>query len=615
MNSLKKLKNKNLSVYYYHKLLGLCPFILMDNEIYRASICGIIYTFILCIIYTHIYIRVVIRRFSFILPSETPMSTISDFIGITFDYLITISIWLIVIFRQNQLSKILNCFKNNYLFLKKIGIYEDYEMIYCSFRNWTFIINFAYYALLICDHAVLSMYTEFDLIIWAPLNFLRVITHDFIVLYSISLIIVKNRYTSINEFIKKLSFNLQQRNADYEKSLDLLKLLGPLHANLTNLLKLLESFFMIPIIFSLGSHFVQLTSCLYIVLMYMINNKVWSIRFIGSFVSTTSWFIFHSVEIIILIIVASTTCNEGNKIGINLHKLLINCTNERLSNLVKILSLRLLQQPVSFTLYGFIDLNAALLYQVINFVIFFILLIKYTNFNYHLIRKNYGLSLTINWILLTMPKMLQVLSTTIFSCLVILLANYFSTLNKQLKVIVNKANNYNIEIIGNPDVIAENIRQTSQIHYDLCKISKFLNHKFNGLLIITVTTAFAILSSTFYFIFVEVQSAHYTDLNRIGIYVSWQIIHAYPVVVTVIACNWASNQATHTGELIHKINVEKTDTKLYQTIQSFALQLHHQKVEFSGACLFPINSKLLQSMIAHVTTSLVILIQFQPSIE
>lgn len=72
-----------------------------------------------------------------------------------------------------------------------------------------------------------------------------------------------------------------------------------------------------------------------------------------------------------------------------------------------------------------------------------------------------------------------------------------------------------------------------------------MNYKFNGLLIITVATAFAILSSTFYFIFVEVQSAHYTDLNRIFIYLSWQIIHAYPIIVTVIACNWASNQVNY----------------------------------------------------------------------
>lgn len=91
---------------------------------------------------------------------------------------------------------------------------------------------------------------------------------------------------------------------------------------------------MIPIVFSLGSHFVQLTSCLYITLLYLINNKVWSIRFVGSFVSTTCWLFVHSAEIMTLIIVASTTCNEGNQIVINLHKLLINCNNERLSNLV-----------------------------------------------------------------------------------------------------------------------------------------------------------------------------------------------------------------------------------------------------------------------------------------
>lgn len=88
----------------------------------------------------------------------------------------------------------------------------------------------------------------------------------------------------------------------------------------------------------------------------------------------------------------------------------------------------------------------------------------------------------------------------------------------------------------------ESIRTTAHIHYNLCKISKFFNKQFDGILVITVTTAFAILSSSFYFIFVEVQGQNDTDYLRVGVYGSWQIIHAYPIIIIVIACNWASNQ-------------------------------------------------------------------------
>lgn len=69
-----------------------------------------------------------------------------------------------------------------------------------------------------------------------------------------------------------------------------------------------------------------------------------------------------------------------------------------------------------------------------------------------------------------------------------------------------------------------------------------MNHKFNGILIIIVTTAFPILSASFYFMFVKIQSDDATDYLRVGIYISWQIIYAFPIIFIVVACNLATNE-------------------------------------------------------------------------
>ncbi|XP_043283782.1 putative gustatory receptor 28b [Venturia canescens] len=91
-----------------------------------------------------------------------------------------------------------------------------------------------------------------------------------------------------------------------------------------------------------------------------------------------------------------------------------------------------------------------------------------------------------------------------------------------------------------------------------------------------------------------------------------ELIYSIPIIIIVIVCNWTTNEAVHTGALIHAIQETTADSKLYDVIKSFSLQLHHQKLEFTGGGLFPLDSKLLQTMAGKITTYLVILVQFQP---
>ncbi|XP_028981810.1 uncharacterized protein LOC107036263 [Diachasma alloeum] len=218
------------------------------------------------------------------------------------------------------------------------------------------------------------------------------------------------------------------------------------------------------------------------------------------------------------------------------------------------------------------------------------------------------------WFFLNVPPVIQVMTPTIFGSLVIILGLHFRALNAKLMVIRDRSNSSPPKVVELLNDCAEGVRLVAKVHYNLCKIAKFINWIFNGFFVVVVATAFVILSSSLYFIFNEVVRPEDTNYLSIGNYVCWQITTAVPIIATVIICNWTSNEAEHTGKLIHEIHVDSTDSKLYQIIRSLSLQLHHQKMEFSGAGLFPINSSLLQTMIGTMTTSLVILIQFQPSL-
>ncbi|THK33063.1 putative gustatory receptor 28b [Diachasma alloeum] len=221
----------------------------------------------------------------------------------------------------------------------------------------------------------------------------------------------------------------------------------------------------------------------------------------------------------------------------------------------------------------------------------------------------------IQWLFWTIPLVVQVMTPTIFVALVMILGLHFRQLNVKLMAVRDRSNSSPPKIIEVSNEGVESIRLIAKVHYNLCKISKFINSFFSANLVVIVVMAFFVMSSSLYFIFNEVVKDEETDYWDIGTYVAWEITTALPIIVTVVICNLTSNEAELTGRLIHELYVENSESKLYQIIRSLSLQLHHQKIEFSGAGLFPINSSLLQTMIGNMTTFLVILIQFQPSLD
>ncbi|XP_043283781.1 gustatory receptor for bitter taste 66a-like [Venturia canescens] len=172
-----------------------------------------------------------------------------------------------------------------------------------------------------------------------------------------------------------------------------------------------------------------------------------------------------------------------------------------------------------------------------------------------------------------------------------------------------------IQIIVTSNFGAENLRILSKFHYDLCEIGKRINRWYYAPVIINVTTAFIILSTSLYILFDQIQFKDHVATAFFFSYIQLEISYSLPIIITVIICNWTSNQAVHTAELIHEIRVLNADSPLYDVIKSFSLQLHHQKLEFTAGGLFPLDSSLLQTMAGKITTYLVILIQFHPRLE
>lgn len=78
--------------------------------------------------------------------------------------------------------------------------------------------------------------------------------------------------------------------------------------------------------------------------------------------------------------------------------------------------------------------------------------------------------------------------------------------------------------------------------------------------IINVIASFIVVSTTLYYIFVEIQREGETLYIRIGSYAHWEFVHISPIIMIVAICNWTSNQVC-----LPWINIEYPNELLFRS--------------------------------------------------
>ncbi|XP_048510231.1 putative gustatory receptor 28b [Athalia rosae] len=230
----------------------------------------------------------------------------------------------------------------------------------------------------------------------------------------------------------------------------------------------------------------------------------------------------------------------------------------------------------------------------------------------HFYQMRYNVSNPLKWVVSTCPNFLQVFNTCLFVDVVFLLKERFVTLNKHLTKMIEEMKNVPIETISKQYGICGQIRTIAMIHGALCEAAFDVNQAFGINIVVGVGNALIISTIALYYVFEEIKYTTGSYFRIVGS-LNWGILNSIHVVYMVTVCNMARTQASLTGKLIHKFKIRGIDTTLNNVIQAFSLQLHHEKIEFSGAGLFRLDATLIQSIAGAVTTYLVILIQFDSS--
>lgn len=169
-----------------------------------------------------------------------------------------------------------------------------------------------------------------------------------------------------------------------------------------------------------------------------------------------------------------------------------------------------------------------------------------------------------------------------------------------------------------------------KVYNKLYRSSLVINYSFGLSTLINLGNDFLAITLNAYFIFLSVQN-EFTTRHVLKVFQS--IFWSFPHCVNIFAISAASHftiqtvriidstsfillvslQAIKTALIVHKIQNDLKSQEQNLFLENFSLQLLHQKIQFTAFGFFAIDFTLLYSIIAAITTYLVILIQFHVS--
>ncbi|XP_077300776.1 putative gustatory receptor 28b [Arctopsyche grandis] len=159
----------------------------------------------------------------------------------------------------------------------------------------------------------------------------------------------------------------------------------------------------------------------------------------------------------------------------------------------------------------------------------------------------------------------------------------------------------------------EKVNSLSEMHDNLCNVSKTINSLYSLQMLLTTSTAFIVLVTQLYFFYLMLSSNENYVLTFTKVWTAaiWGIVYFIILYSISFACSKTKEEADMSSILLHKMAIDDDDDFTRTSVEMFSLQMLHQKVEFTACGFFPVDFSVLYMIIGAVTTYLVFLIQFE----
>uniref|UniRef100_A0A3F2ZD78 Gustatory receptor n=1 Tax=Lutzomyia longipalpis TaxID=7200 RepID=A0A3F2ZD78_LUTLO len=218
------------------------------------------------------------------------------------------------------------------------------------------------------------------------------------------------------------------------------------------------------------------------------------------------------------------------------------------------------------------------------------------------------------WFICFTPILLITLKEFQYYNLVRLIKNKVLALNRSLKKLVKWEN---IEGQHHKEmklkIIKTHLESFRLIHSDIVDLTKDVQAFFGPFILVSVISAFGVITIQLYYIFATlIQTLHF-NIPMTVITLIWTATQALLILANVHICSSTRNVCNEIGGTLITIREAVEHPEIFHIVQLFSSQLWHKKIQFSACGFFRLDSKLITSIVAAVTTYLVLMIQFHLS--
>ncbi|XP_068902808.1 putative gustatory receptor 28a [Tenebrio molitor] len=160
------------------------------------------------------------------------------------------------------------------------------------------------------------------------------------------------------------------------------------------------------------------------------------------------------------------------------------------------------------------------------------------------------------------------------------------------------------------------VDQVAALHIKLTDTAHMINYAFCVQQLLRITVAFISIVTALFLVAINFNQASTAkdDKSQLDYFFTfWAFSNACEVMAIVWITSETCEEANTCPRILHKIRNNTTNTNLQDTIEIYSLQMYHNRLYFTVCGLFPLDYTLLYTIVAGVTTYLVILIQFNNS--
>lgn len=322
MKSICKNCSILLVMYYYEKILGLCPFTLNNGNVFQPSKIGKTYSVILSILYAACCFATIFYRFNIRFPDENQLKVLIDIFGIIFKSSAVIALWLSPVFFQKKLQIIFD--RLGFVSKNEESLFEretnNAPRHACKkIKRYFIMVNLLFYILVLAENFLRREYKVFlsQANFWIAYNVPHAVIYNALFVFIEVMAFLRKKFKNMNKYLIKIC-----KKTHYETTMisQKLKTIGCFHENLTDIIENFSDLFSLSILLVMITTFIQMVDDFYSIYCFSKSRDEWQLIDIGSFISTLSLFAFKISFLYFICGVSDAACEQVNDFLFVFHK-------------------------------------------------------------------------------------------------------------------------------------------------------------------------------------------------------------------------------------------------------------------------------------------------------